>query len=158
MTDPDIMAPPADTWEGILAALRRRYPGQKDSVLFCIYKLQHNPELTLKDFRAEAELHGIPMAGRSLYSAKVLLGIVKDSPSPASSASPENGPSDDNTHTPAPARTRRMTTATAEEGASIESKVVAAVRQIQQAAGAESDQLRAAIRQAIAILQRALGS
>lgn len=148
MTDPDIIAPAADTWEGILAALRRRYPGQKDSVLFCIYKLQQNAELTLRDFRAEAELHGIPMAGRSLYSAKILLGIVKaeasgDSPPVASSPL---------------VRSRRASAVEGDEGSSIESKVVAAVRQIQSAAGAESDQLRAAIKQAIAILQRALGS
>ena len=149
MTDPDIMAPAADTWEGILAALRRRYPGQKDSVLFCIYKLQHNPELTLRDFRAEAELHGIPMAGRSLHSAKVLLGIVR-----TETAAPE--PAEEPVPTAAPARTRRAAGAEPDQGSSIESRVVAAVRQIQSAAGAESDQLRAAIRQAIAILQRAL--
>ncbi len=149
MTDPDIIPPAADTWEGILAALRRRYPGQKDSVLFCIYKLQHDPELTLRDFRAEAELHGIPMAGRSLYSAKLLLGIVKadtgGGEAPPVSAAPA-------------ARVRRLATTADDRDSSIESKVVAAVRQIQSAAGAESDQLRAAIKHAIAILQRALGS
>jgi hypothetical protein len=41
--------------------------------------------------------------------------------------------------------------------ASIEHQVVAAVRRMQSAAGAETERLRAGIRQAIAILQRALG-
>jgi hypothetical protein len=143
--------PAADTWEGILAALRRRYPGQKDSVLFCIHKLQQDAALTLRDFRAEAELHRIPMAGRSLHSARVLLGLVKAEP--AAPALPTLAPLE-RAMRPRP----RATLAPDDGGASIETKVMAAVRQIQSAAGAESDQLRAAIRQAIAILQRALDS
>jgi hypothetical protein len=147
-------APAADTWDGILAALRRRYPGQRDSVLFCIYKLQQNSQLTLRDFRAEAELHGIPMAGRSLHSARILLGLAKDDSAPA--ASPALPDLALPVRTPRPARRERA----AEDGSgdSIEHKVLSAVRQIQSAAGAESEQLRNAIRQAIAILQRALGS
>ena len=41
-------------------------------------------------------------------------------------------------------------------GDSIENKVLDAVRQIQSAAGAEADKLRTAVRDAVAILQRAL--
>lgn len=153
MTDPEPSNPPAaDTWEGILAALRRRYPGQKDSVLFCIYKLQNNAELTLRDFRAEAELYGIPMAGRSLHSARVLLGLQKEAPAVARQAV-------DAVDIEPPVRVRTRAPRLVDDGgASIETKVIAAVRQIQSAAGEESEQLRAAIRQAIAILQRALGS
>lgn len=148
MTDSDLTPPPAtDTWEGILAALRRRYPGQKDSVLFCIYKLQHNPELTLKDFRAEAELHGIPMAGRALHSARVLLGLQKEEP--AAPAAPQLVP-------PLERITRQRRHAAGDDSSSIEDKVLAAVRQIQSSAGAQSEHLRTAIRQAITILQRAL--
>lgn len=138
--------PPADTWEAILENLRRRYPGQKDSVLFCIYKLQQNPNLTLRDFKEEADLHGIPTAGRALYSAKGLLGLLKPE-APAPAAAPA-----------APTGRRRVRAPESDDGgASIESKVVAAVRQIQTAAGAEAEQLRAAVRQAIALLQRAIG-
>lgn len=138
--------PPADTWEAILENLRRRYPGQKDSVLFCIYKLQQNPDLTLRDFKEEAALHGIPTAGRALYSAKGLLGLLKpEAPAPAAAPAP------------APPRRRVRAPEADDGGASIESKVVAAVRQIQTAAGAETEQLRAAVRQAIALLQRAIG-
>lgn len=156
MTELEPTPPPAtDTWEGILAAVRRRYPGQKDSVLFCIYKLQQNPELTLRDFRAEAELYGIPMAGRSLHSARLLLGLQKEEKQAAPRAA--------ETHAllaaePAARRAPRAQPAADDGGASIETKVLAAVRQIQSAASAESEQLRLAVRQAIAILQRALGS
>ncbi|MBM4063617.1 MAG: hypothetical protein FJ265_21330 [Planctomycetes bacterium] len=137
-------APAADTWEAILDALRRRYPGQKDSVLFCIYKLQQNPELTFRDFKDEANLHGIPTAGRALSSAKALLGLLR--PEPAAEAAPAR-----------PRRRRERPAEPADDGGTIESKVIAAVRQIQSAVGAETEQLRAAVRQAVAILQRALG-
>ena len=150
--------PAADTWEGILAALRRRYPNQKDSVLFCIYKLQQNPELTLRDFRAEAELHGIPMAGRSLHSARLLLGLQKAEPPAAASGAASATAALPDLRVPPRAPRRARSERTADDGAGIETKVLAAVRQIQSAAGAEAEQLRAAIRQAVAILQRALGS
>lgn len=146
-------APANDTWEGVLANLRRRYPGQRDSVLFCIHKLQQNPDLSLRDFRAEADLHGIPMAGRSIHSARVLLGLIKAAPAAAPTLP---------TGLPAPLprapRAVRGPRAPQEPAGSIETKVLAAVRQIQSVAGQEAEQLRAAIRQAIAILQRALGS
>lgn len=141
MTEPQPAPASLDTWEDVLAALRRRYPGQKDSVLFCIHKLQADPHLTLRDFRDEAALHRIPMAGRALHSARVLLGLE---PGAKSATRPVAVP-------PRPARTEPA------DGASIENRVVAAVRQIQDAAGAEAGKMRAAIRQAIAILQRALG-
>ncbi|MFY8153840.1 MAG: hypothetical protein ACOVOI_17300 [Hyphomicrobiales bacterium] len=136
-----------DSWEGILETLRRRYPGQKDSVLFCIYKLQHNPDLTLRDFAAEAKLYGIPTAGRALHSARQLLGLIKETPAPAPVLE----------EVPVTRRRRDRTPETDDGGASIETKVLAAVRQIQSAASGEAEQLRAAIRQAIAILQRAVG-
>ncbi len=140
MTDPEPTPAPLDSWEAILEAMRRRFPGQRDSVLFCIHKLQQNPDLTLRDFRAEAELYGIPMAGRALHSARALLGIGDARP--------------------APARSRAKVTAESEpepdEAGSIENRVVAAVRQIQSAAGAEAERMRAAIQKAITILQQAI--
>jgi hypothetical protein len=146
--------PTTDSWEGILDALRRRYPGQRDSVLFCIYKLQQNPSLTLRDFGAEAKLHGIATAGRALHSARQLLGLVKESREAPRAASVTTSEllADDSR------QTRRLRAPAVDDGTSIESKVLSAVRQIQSAAGAETEQLKVAIRQAIAILQRALGS
>lgn len=164
MTEAETNPPAADTWDGILANLRRRYPGQKDSVLFCIYKLQQNPDLTLRDFRAEAELYGIPMAGRALHSARGLLGLRQDEPKPrATAAAAETTERDELAADALPrlarAERRRVREERAAAGGdgSIETQVLAAIRQIQNKAGGEAEQLRAAMRQAIAILQRALG-
>lgn len=142
---------PLDTWEAILEALRRRYPGQKDSVLFCIHKLQQNPDITLRDFRAEADLYGIPIAGRALHSAKGLLGLA-----PPEKDAAEGEPAPERPRNPERRARRRQRSAGSDDEGSIENRVVEAVRQIQSAAGAEAQQMRAAIRQAIAILQRAL--
>jgi hypothetical protein len=147
VTDSEEAPPPADTWDSILDAMRRRYPGQRDSVLFCIHKLQQNPHLTLRDFRDEANLHRIPVAGRSLHSAKVLLGLGQKAERRASPAQPDAAPS----------AGKRRPRAQLADASDIEQKVVAAVRQIQHASGAEAERLRAAIRQAIAFLQRAIG-
>ena len=107
MTDPAADSPvsptptpeaDADGWDALLAALRRRYPGQKDSVLFCVHKLSQDAELTLRDFREEARLHGIPMAGRALHSARVLLGLAPANkpatanPAPVATPLTETGP------------------------------------------------------------------
>ena len=159
MTDPEVdvtdsepARPPANTWEAILENLRRRYPGQKDSVLFCIYKLQQNPDLTIRELKPEADLHQIPMAGRALHSAKGLLGLLKEAPSVQPAAPIMNTASDAMRH-----RRERRAAAAADDGSSIEETVLAAVRQIQSSASQQTDQLRAAVRQAIARLQRALG-
>lgn len=150
-----------DSWDGILANLRQRYPGQKDSVLFCLHKLHSNPELGLPDFRDEARLHGIPMAGRALHSAKVILGLAQVKPripKPPKAPSAPRTSADLEISSEAANQPTRMRRARDSDnsGDSIENKVLDAVRQIQSAAGAEADKLRTAVREAVAILQRAL--
>jgi hypothetical protein len=141
-----------DGWEGLLATLRQRYPGQRDSVLFCVHKLQQNPDLTLRDFRDEAALHGIPTAGRALHSARQLLGLVRNDPAAEAPSSPDAG-----TETRRQRRqTRRDHDGDDGSGGSIETKVVEAVRQIQSAGREHAERLRVAIRDAITLLQRAL--
>jgi hypothetical protein len=138
----------AQDWNAILDTLRRRYPGNRDSTLYCIFKLQQNPDLGLRDLRDEAELHGLVLAGRSLHSARVLLGLEGSSP-------PKEAPA---AATPSsrPAHRQRRQAAQREGDHSIEDRVIQAVRQIQDAAGAQTVRLRAAIEHAIAILQEAL--
>jgi hypothetical protein len=136
-------ATPADNeWDSAFRELGRRFPGNSDGVLFCIYKLQGNPELSLRDFRDEARLHGIAMSGRSLHSARVLLGLTKAAQ---------------------PRRPRRDAEEVDEGGAdadlagdTLESQLREVVDRIQASAREENERLRAAIREAIALLQRAL--
>lgn len=156
----------ADTWDGILATLRRRYPDQKDSVLFCIYKLQQNPDLTLRDFRDEAKMYGIPTAGRALHSARGLLGLQQEAPTPRARAAAA-APTADRDELAADAlprlaraerrKARQQREAAADGSASIETQVLAAIRQIQSTAGSQTERLRTAMREAVAVLQRALG-
>ncbi len=157
-----------DSWDELLANLRSRYPGQRDSVLFCIWKLQQNPELTLRDFRAEAEMHGIGLAGRSVHSAKVLLGLADAAPAPrrrhdeaatAAEAGPARSPVGETPpESEALVRGRALArrARTSAEEASLEGQLVEAVRRIQTAANEETHRLRTAIRAAIDVLQRAL--
>ncbi|MBX3464269.1 MAG: hypothetical protein KF830_13945 [Planctomycetes bacterium] len=154
-TPPAATASPAtDSWEALLEAMRRRYPGQRDSVLFCIHKLQQNPDLGLRDFRAEADLHGIPLAGRSLHSARVLLGLaVATKPKAATTAGAATA-----SPAPAPAAAvgRRRARGAATDLAAIEAEIVAGVQRLQAAATAETARLRAAIAEALEVLRGAL--
>ena len=145
---------PADGWSDLLANLRRRYPGQKDSVLFCVHKLSQDAELTLRDFRDEARLHGIPMAGRALHSARVLLGLA-----PATKPAAPPAPASDERAATAPVQRVRRERRAANDGdapGAIETQVLDAVNRIRTAADADAEKLRQAMRDAIAILQRAL--
>lgn len=122
-------------WDDAIVTLRRRYPDASDGILFCVHKLQQDPTLTLRDFRKEAQLYKISLGGRSLHSARVLLGLEK--PAPRRSSKKDNG------------------NATFGDG-SLEDQVIQAVTQIQEAATEQSHRLRTAIREAMMVLRKAL--
>lgn len=63
------------TWDGDIEALQARFPGTRLGTLFCIHKLEQDADLQLRDFKAEAELRGVPLSGRSFHGARVLLGL-----------------------------------------------------------------------------------
>lgn len=136
-----------DEWEANLAALRRRFPDAgSDGILFCVHKLQQDPELTLKDFRDEARLYGLTLGGRSLHSAKVLLGLEK--PAVRRKKSELQGHS-------SPQRDPIVLDGEDGDG-SMESNLIQAVQQIQEAATADAQRLRTAMHEAIRILREAL--
>ena len=128
-------------WDGAIAALRRRYPDASNGILFCVHKLQQDQTLTLRDFRKEAELHGIPLGGRSLHSARVLLGLER----PAARRRVAKTDRHDQENDSGPLV----------EG-SLEAQVIHAVTQIQEAATEQSQRLREAMKEAIRILTEAL--
>ena len=127
-------------WDDAIATLRRRYPDASDGILFCVHKLQQDPTLSLRDFRKEAQLYKIPLGGRSLHSARVLLGLEK----------------------PAAKRNSKRNNGNVEaknavfDDRSLEDQVIQAVTQIQEAATEQSHRLRTAIREAMMVLRKAL--
>lgn len=72
--------PNLDDWESSLPGLMARFPNVKIGTLFCAYKVQLNPDLDFRDVQSEARLRAIPLSGRSLHQAKVLLGLEKPRP------------------------------------------------------------------------------
>ena len=133
----------ATEWDGAIAALRRRYPDASNGILFCVHKLQQDQTLTLRDFRKEAELHGIPLGGRSLHSARVLLGLERPAARRRVAKTGSRNIHQENDSGPLV------------EG-SLEAQVIHAVTQIQEAATEQSQRLREAMKEAIRILTEAL--
>ncbi len=140
-----------DAWDSEHTRLQDRFPGQRDSVLFCVWKLQQSKEASLRDFRDEARVRGVPVAGRALHSAKVLLGLAEPA-APRTKA--ERAPKEK----PAARRTRPAKDAGqgASLGGSLESTLLEAVRGVQAKAGERAERLRTAMREAITVLERAL--
>ena len=138
---------PSDGWDATMALLRSKFPKASDGILFCVHKLQQDPYLTLRDFRAEANLHGITLGGRSLHSAKVLLGMQK----PAVRRKRIEADDDDRRDELEHHHSHDL-----DDGSSVEDKLIAAVQRIQEEATRESTRLRAAIKETIEVLQRAL--
>ena len=66
-------------WQGVREKLADSYPDATDGILFCVHKLKQDPNISIPDFRDEAKKVGISIAGRSLHSAKVLLGMAEPS-------------------------------------------------------------------------------
>lgn len=145
--------PSPENWPLKLTQLRQQHPGQKDSILFCVHKLEQDPSVGLRDIRDEAVRLGVPVAGRALHSAKLLLGLASPKPRASDffSAPVSANPT---TVSRAPMAPRPGDDLADQQP--IEDQVLTAVRQIQSAAGEDATRLRSAIQRAIATLQEAL--
>ncbi len=151
-------APPAarDPWELALERLRARFPDATTGTLFCVHKLELDPQLGLRDFRDEASLRGIPLSGRSVHSAKVLLGMERPSVRRMKPPAREAEPVDEAPPRARPKPQRRFASSDGGSADSLEATLVAAVQQLQSEATARSQRLRAAIENAIELLRDAL--
>ena len=168
MTDSADLPPPLEPqpvheWDQAFAALRDKYPQATQGILFCIHKLQQDPDLKIPDFRAEAALHGIKLGGRALHSARVLLGLEEPGPPRARRRSraaedvedvEDDERSFDSYFEPQDSGRRR--TAAAAAAGSLESQLVETIQRIQSEATDEARRLRTAIEEAIRVLQTAL--
>lgn len=137
-----------DGWAEIFARLRARFPGASDGVLFCIHKLQQNPDLKLRDFKDEAALHRVPLSGRSYHSARVALGLEKPverkrtAPAPVVVEAPP-------ANVGRPAQAARVPDAA-------ESPAIAALLRFQEEHAAEMQRLRDGIKRALAVIDEVL--
>lgn len=146
------------SWDNEMAALRKRYPKASDGILFCVFKLLQNPELTIRDFRDEALLHGIRIGGRAIHSAKVLLGMEKPSVRRANikTSTPRMQTEGSSTDLTSTETTVQVARPKSQADGEVESSLISAIQQIQNAATADSRRLREAMRRAVDVLQRAL--
>ena len=131
--EPQTSSSTPDPWDHARSRLGKKFPGVREGVLFCLYKLQANPDTSLRDFREEAKLRGIPLSGRSHHSAKVLLGLAEKSPR----------------RTPVPRPVPRSED-------SIEDQLSSVLQRIQAEATRDGERMRRAIREAIRTLSAAL--
>lgn len=130
----------------MLDNLRRRFPGCSDGILFCILKLQENPDLGLRDFRHEAELLGLRLAGRSLHSARVMLGLSQPARRRTAADQPSDGAVERAPASPSRRAPRRVDDA---------DDLVHTLRQLHTGA-ASSDRMRQAITEALRLIRDAL--
>lgn len=63
-----------------LDQLKAQYPGTRDSVLFCAHHLKRDPNMGLNDLKSAAKELGMTLSGRSLGSARELLGLASAKP------------------------------------------------------------------------------
>ncbi len=176
--DPAPAANGPETWEDLLALFRRRFPSASDGILFCVHRLQTDPEVSLKHLKQDAESHGIKLGGRSLHSAKVLLGLAAPAvrrPRAAKVAEPElDEPEadpmqdmaeieyldegDDGDEGWAAEATPTAPRRTAPARQPIDVQVRNAVRQIQDDARAENERLRSVLRAVLDLVDETLAA
>jgi len=138
MTDSAI-SPAATNWQAARPALQERYPAATPGILFCVFKLQQDPSLTIPDFRQEAQALGLALGGRALRSARVLLGLTAATPARAK------------------ARKRAPARAPLESSvAPLEDDLIRAVQRMQAQSVEQAHRLRTAMRKAVQILEQAL--
>lgn len=135
------------TWDAAFTALKARHPKAKDSIVFCIHALRANPEIGLDDLKAQAAMHGIRVTGASVTAAKRLMV-----PTPAKGAQDAV-----DAETPAKPKVRRGRPARAGAGdLDAEAMLRQVVAKMQAQGGKDAERLRAAIRKAVHLLNRAL--
>lgn len=136
----------AGTWDAAFAALKARYPKAKDSIVFCIYELQNNPEVALDDLKARASMHGIRVTGASVNAAQRLMDPEAASETQDAESTPVAGK---------PKARRGRPVRTTKGDVDAEAMLRQVVAKMQAQSGAEAERLRAAIRKAVAVLATA---
>lgn len=152
MTETEIETVPTttttDDWDAQFAALQTRFPKVRDTILFAFYVLQSEPDTSLDVLRAMARPHDLRVtkatvnAARRLFDRNPATGGGRAGPAPKTVAAK-----------PRRTRQRRAPQAPLDVDALIRNTVA----KVQPQGTADADRLRDAIRQAIAVLETAVG-
>ena len=126
-------------WDAAFAHLKARFPRIRDTILFCLHAIQQNPDIYLDDLKSLAEMHRLRITGASLAAARRLLAAESRPP-----AMPV-------VELPRVPRARMEL-----DDTDPVTMIQAFVSQMQEQGDDRSQKLRAAVREAIAVLQAAI--
>ena len=137
------------SWHSQFAELRSRFPGTKDSVLFCIHALQQDPGIQVDDLKAQAGMHGFRVTTASVAAAQRLLAPAGPAAAPTPradqlAAEPGN-------------RVRRSRIRKPEPQVDLETMLRQVVAKASETGVAKVAKMRAAIQRSIEVLRAAVG-
>lgn len=147
MTDHEATPPPS-AWTDQFAALQARFPQARGPVLVALHILTQNPDVAVEDAKAQASLLGTRITAASIAAARRFLAP----PPPVRTTLLDSPPVAER-----PSATREPRRPTPPPEIDTEALIRQVVGKIQGEGSAEAERLRAAVRQAIAILQAAVG-
>jgi len=128
-------------------ALQARYPKVRKPIVMALHILTQDPNVSLDDAKARAEVHGIRITAASVSAAQRLLSRQDgdDAPKPAARTQAKAA---------APAATVARTPRTRPtKEVNAEAMITSIVDKIRSEASADAERIRVAVRKAIAVLQ-----
>jgi hypothetical protein len=137
-----------DTWAKQLEQLKARYTHVRPPILVALNILLHDPNITVDDAKAQAQLHGTRITAASVSAAQRLLAKADGKPIGAPAAA--------TTASPTPQRPARRAR-TAAQAVDAEALIRGLVSRLQGQGAADTERLKDAMRKAIAVLQAAVG-
>jgi len=146
-TDPTLTTETAaDNWHAEFQELKNRFPGTKDSIVFCIGALQSTPDIEINELKAEAAAKNIRVTAASLTAAHNACSIRNTNCSHANKS-----PATRTAHAGHPQRARN-------NELDSEALIRGVVEKIEQQGNVEAERLKATARKAIAMLEAVVNS
>lgn len=142
--------PVPESWDAQFDALRQRFPNVRGNMLVALHIVMQQPDVTNNDAKARAAMFGATVSITNLEAARRLL----NPPAPTVTVSAEAAvaaPATAAERSPSPSRQ-------AEPTVDAEQLIRTIVGRLQDEGAVEARRLKDAVRQAIAILSRAVGS
>ena len=82
------------SWNDQFAALKNRFPHVRDAILVAMHILAQNPDVTVEDAKAQANLLGARITAASIAGAQRLLAKQTDAVAPQTPEAPARGTND----------------------------------------------------------------